>query len=110
MCTSRAWFPELAGPAAVPYPTAAGPAHHLNRPIEQPPPMPGQPDCASGEHAMSADLVDEPERRTDDDVLGRLAAIDHQLSTQLAIIGTLPSQLDKILANRETLIRSAGRS
>jgi hypothetical protein len=65
---------------------------------------------------MSADSVGEPVRRTDDDVLGRLAAIDHrlhQISTQLATVGKLLSQLDEIGANLERLIRplrSAGRS
>ena len=65
---------------------------------------------------MSVDSVGEPVRRTDNDVLGRLAAIDHrlhQISTQLATMGKLLSQLDEIGANLERLIRplrSAGRS
>jgi flagellin-like hook-associated protein FlgL len=65
---------------------------------------------------MSADPVGEPVRRTDDDVLGTLASIDHrlhQISTQLATMGKLLSQLDELGANLESLIRplrSAGRS
>jgi hypothetical protein len=65
---------------------------------------------------MSADPVGEPVHRTDDDVLARLAAIDHrlhQISTQFTTMGKLPSQLDDIRANLETLIgslRSAGQS
>jgi flagellin-like hook-associated protein FlgL len=74
------------------------------------------PNCASGEYAMSADPVGEPVRRADDDVLGRLAAIDHrlhQISTQLTPMGALFSRLDEICANLATLIeslRSTGRS
>ncbi len=48
---------------------------------------------------MSADPIGESMRRTDDDVLGRLAAIDHrlhQISTQLATMGKLLSRLDEI--------------
>jgi flagellin-like hook-associated protein FlgL len=65
---------------------------------------------------MNADPVSEPALCTDEDVLGRLAAIDHRLhhiSTQLTTMGTLPNQLEEISANLETLIgslRSAGRS
>lgn len=79
-------------------------------------PCQANPDRASGEHVMSADSVGEPVRRTADDVLGRLAAIEHrlhQISTQLATMDKLLSQLDEIGANLETLIRSlrsAGRS
>ena len=79
-------------------------------------PRQANPDRASGEHAMSADPVGEPVCPADDDVLGRLAAIDdrlHQISTQLTPMGTLLSRLDEIGANLETLIeslRSAGRS
>lgn len=54
---------------------------------------------------MSANPVGEPVRRTDDDVLGRLTAIDHrlyQISTQLTTMGKLPNQLDEICANIET--------
>jgi flagellin-like hook-associated protein FlgL len=64
---------------------------------------------------MNADPVSEPALCTDEDVLGRLAAIDHrlhQLSTQLTTMGTLLDQLEEICANLETLIgslRSAGR-
>jgi hypothetical protein len=60
---------------------------------------------------MSADPVGEPMRRTDDDVLGRLAAIDHrlhQISNQLATMGQSLSQLDEICANLETLLGSLG--
>jgi hypothetical protein len=64
---------------------------------------------------MSVDSVGEPVRRTDNDVLGRLAAIDHrlhQISTQLVTMDKLLSQLDELGANLETLIRAAqvGRS
>jgi hypothetical protein len=51
---------------------------------------------------MSADPVGEPVRRTDDDVLGRLAAIDHrlhQISNQLATMSKSLSQLDEICAH-----------
>ena len=64
----------------------------------------------------SQDPVGEPVRRANDDVLGRLAAIDHrlhQISTQLTTIGTLLNRLDEIGASLETLIeslRSTGRS
>ncbi|MBV9162363.1 MAG: hypothetical protein JO281_12600 [Pseudonocardiales bacterium] len=60
---------------------------------------------------MSADPVSEPVRGADDDVLIRLAAIDqrlHQISTHLATIGQLLSQLDEIRTNLETLIGSLG--
>ncbi|MBV8539852.1 MAG: hypothetical protein JO063_10545 [Pseudonocardiales bacterium] len=58
---------------------------------------------------MSADSLGEPVRHPDDDVLGRLTAIDHrlhQISTQLATLDQLLSQLAQIGANLETLIRS----
>ena len=58
---------------------------------------------------MSADPVSEPTRRTGGDVLARLNTIDHrlhQISTQLATVGELLSQLDKILANLTTLTES----
>jgi hypothetical protein len=58
---------------------------------------------------MSADSVGEPVGRTDDDVLGRLAAIEHRLqriSIQLATMGQLLSQLEQIGTNLETLIGS----
>lgn len=48
---------------------------------------------------MSAESVSEPACRTDDDVLARLAAIDHrlhQISTHLTPIGQLLSQLAEI--------------
>jgi len=60
---------------------------------------------------MSADPVSEPVRGADDEVLARLAAIDrrlHQISTHLATIGQLLSQLDEIRTNLETLIGSLG--
>ena len=60
---------------------------------------------------MSAEPRSEPTRRTDDDVLARLVAIDHrlhQISTRLAVVGHLLSQLDEVRANLETLIRSLG--
>jgi hypothetical protein len=59
---------------------------------------------------MSAEPVSEPtRRRTDGDVLARLNAIDHrlhQISTQLAAVGELLSQLDDIRANLKTLTES----
>jgi len=58
---------------------------------------------------MSAQPVSEPTRRTDGDVLARLTAIDHrlhQVSTQLAAVGELLSQLDEIRAKLETLTES----
>ena len=79
-------------------------------------PRQANPDRASGEHAMSADPVGEAVRRADDDVLERLAAIDHhlhQISTLLSPMGTLLNRLDEIGASLETLIeslRSTGRS
>ena len=79
----------------MPSPSAAGLAHHLDRPTVH-------------EHAMSADASGEPVRRVDD-VLGRLAAIDHRLhhiSTQLTTIGKSLSRLDEIDAALETLIGS----
>lgn len=63
---------------------------------------------------MSAEPISEPTRRTDGDVLAMLNAIDHrlhQISTQLAAIGELLSQLDEIRANLKTLtesVQSAG--
>jgi hypothetical protein len=54
---------------------------------------------------MSADPVSEPMRRTDDNVLGRLAAIDHrphQTSTQLTTMGKSRNPLDKICVNLST--------
>jgi hypothetical protein len=65
---------------------------------------------------MNADPVSEPAPRTDENVLGRLAAIEHrlhQISTQLTSMSTLPSQLEEVCTNLETLIgslRSVGRS
>ncbi|MGQ0716903.1 MAG: hypothetical protein ACT4NP_06215 [Pseudonocardiales bacterium] len=65
---------------------------------------------------MSADSAGEPVRRSDDDLLEILAAIDHrlhQISTQLTTIGTLRNQLDEICANLKTLVESlwsAGQS
>jgi hypothetical protein len=59
---------------------------------------------------MSTDPLSEPLRRTDDDVLGRLAAIDHRLHHISTTIGKLPGQLDEIHANLETLITSPGSS
>ena len=60
---------------------------------------------------MSAEAASELECRTDGDVLARLAAIDHrlnQISTHLAAVGQLLSQLGKIHANLETLLGSLG--
>jgi hypothetical protein len=60
---------------------------------------------------MSEDPLSEPLCHADDDVLGRLAAIDqrlHQISTHLIAIGTLLCQLDEIRANLDTLIGSLG--
>lgn len=57
---------------------------------------------------MSADPDSEPLRRTDDDVLRRLAAIDHRLHQISTTISKLPGQLDEIRANLETLIASPG--
>jgi hypothetical protein len=58
---------------------------------------------------MIAEPGVEPTRHTNDDVLARLAAIDHrlrQITTHLAAVDQLLSQLDDIRANLETLIRS----
>lgn len=58
---------------------------------------------------MSAQPGGEPTRHTDDDVLARLAAIDHrlrQITTHLAALDQLLSQLDDVRANLDTLIRS----
>jgi hypothetical protein len=58
---------------------------------------------------MTAEHVSEPTRHMDDDVLARLAAIDHrlhQISTHLAVVDQLLSQLDEVRATLETLIRS----
>ena len=52
---------------------------------------------------MSTDPVSEPLRRTDDDVLARLAAIEHRLHQISTTIGRLLGQLDEIHANLETL-------
>lgn len=61
---------------------------------------------------MSADPVIGPARRTDDDALERLSAIDHrlhQISTHLAATtGQLLNQLAEIHANLETLMGSLG--
>ena len=60
---------------------------------------------------MSAEHVNEPGRHTDDDVLARLAAIDHllhQISTHLAAVDQVLSQLDGLRANIGTLITSLG--
>ncbi len=60
---------------------------------------------------MSGDPVGGSVHRTDHDVLGRLAAIDHrlhQIQTQLTTMSKLPSQLDEINANLNTLIESFG--
>jgi hypothetical protein len=59
--------------------------------------------------AMSAEAVSEPTRRTDGDVLARLNTIDHrlhQISTQLAAVSGLLSQLDELHANLEALTES----
>jgi len=58
---------------------------------------------------MSAQPGGEPTRHTDEDVLATLAAIDHRLhriTTHLAALDQLLSQLDNVRANLETLIRS----
>lgn len=58
---------------------------------------------------MSAEPLSESTRRTDGDALARLTAIDHrlhQISTQLAAVGELLSQLDEIRAILETLTES----
>ncbi|MBV9013208.1 MAG: hypothetical protein JO272_14370 [Pseudonocardiales bacterium] len=60
---------------------------------------------------MSADPLNQPVPRTDHDLLGRLAAVDHrlhQISTQLTTLGTVLRQLDKICANVDTLIGRVG--
>jgi flagellin-like hook-associated protein FlgL len=60
---------------------------------------------------MNTDPLDEPMRRTDDDVRARLATIDHrlhQISTQLATMGKLLNKLDEICTKLETLIGSLG--
>jgi hypothetical protein len=54
---------------------------------------------------MSANPVSEPMRRTDDNVLGRLAAIDHrpnQTSTQPPTMDKSLNQSDKTCANLST--------
>jgi flagellin-like hook-associated protein FlgL len=69
------------------------------------------PGRALDEHTMSADPLGEPVRGTDDDVVGRLAAIDHrlhQISTQLTTLGTLLNQLEEIRTHLQTVIRSLG--
>ena len=58
---------------------------------------------------MSAQPGGEPTRHTSDDVLARLAVIDHrlhQITAHLAAVDQLLSQLDDIRANLEKLIRS----
>jgi uncharacterized membrane protein YccC len=58
---------------------------------------------------MSAQPGVEPMRHEDDDVLARLAAIDHrlyQITTRLAAVDQVLNHLDDIRANLETLIRS----
>jgi hypothetical protein len=60
---------------------------------------------------MSARPVSEPTRQTNDDVLARLAAIDHrlhQISTHLANLAPWLRQLDEVRANLDRLIRSLG--
>jgi hypothetical protein len=61
---------------------------------------------------MSPDAIGEPMRRTDHDVLGRLASIDHrllQIASRLTTTGQLLlSHLDEIHANLETLVKVAG--
>lgn len=102
---------------ALPYPQTqpALPTTSTDLPGNHGPPQ-ANPGRASDEHVMSADLLGEPVRGTDDDVLGRLAAIDHrlhQISAQLTSLGTLFSQLEEIRTHLQTLIvslRSAGRS
>jgi hypothetical protein len=57
---------------------------------------------------MTAQPGGEPTRHTDDDVLARLTAIDHrlhQITTHLATVDQLHSQLDDVRANLDTLIR-----
>jgi transcriptional regulator with XRE-family HTH domain len=52
--------------------------------------------------------IGEPVSRSDDDVPGRLAAIEYrlaQIETQLGAIGELSDRLDKINANVEAVIR-----
>jgi hypothetical protein len=61
--------------------------------------------------AMSAEPVSAPTRRTDDDVLARLATIDHrllQISTRLAAVDHLLSQVNEIRVNLQTLIGPLG--
>ena len=58
---------------------------------------------------MSAQPGGEPTRPTNGDVLARLAVIDHrlhQITTHLAAVDQLLSQLDDVRANLDTLIRS----
>jgi hypothetical protein len=57
---------------------------------------------------MSTDPVSEPLRRTDDDLLQRLAVTDHRLHQTSTTTGKLLSQLDEIRANLETPIASPG--
>jgi len=59
---------------------------------------------------MSAEHVNEPGRHTDD-VLARLAAIDHrlhQIATRLTAVDQVLSQLDELRATVDTLITSLG--
>jgi hypothetical protein len=58
---------------------------------------------------MSAQPDGEPTRHTDEDVLARLASIDHclhQITTHLAAVDQLLCQLDDVRTNLESLIRS----
>ena len=60
---------------------------------------------------MRAERVSEPGHHTDDDVLARLAAIDHrlhQILTHLAAVDRVLGQLDEVRVNIATLIRSLG--
>lgn len=95
----------------MPYPRAQ-PARltPIDLPGHRHPPQ-ANPGRAPDEHTMSTDPLGGPVRGTDDDVLGRLAAIEsrlHQISTQLTTMGTLFSQLEGIHAHLQTLIRSLG--
>lgn len=52
--------------------------------------------------------IDEPVSRSDDDIQGRLAVIEHRLSqivTQLAAVGELGGCIEEINKNIETVIR-----
>jgi transcriptional regulator with XRE-family HTH domain len=53
----------------------------------------------------------EPVSRSDDDVVGRLAAIEYrlaQIETQLGAIGELSDRLDEIKTNVEAMVRLVG--